>query len=505
MIEQNFKVDAIITDPPYNVSRKNNFKSIGRNGIDFGEWDKNFDQLKWLDSIEKITNDNCSIIIFNDWKNLGTISKKLEQKGFITKDIIRWVKKNPMPRNVERRYVTDFEFAIWATKGKWVFNKPINKSYLRPEYCHSVPMGSKRIHPTQKSGELIKEIILTHTNKGDIIFDPFSGSGEISLTAYNLGRSFVACEIDKKYYDLSKQRFKNNLTRPAFNHLGNKYRIMEELLSNFPTKGIDNFVDVFAGSGIVSCSYKYSKNVYMNEKDKNVYDILNFLCVEDITTLLKEIEKIIKKYDLPIEKSINYKTNYEKLKKDYNFNKNLDNRIAMLFTLILYGFNQQIRFNSKNEFNIPVGKFYWNNYQENKILVFCEKIKNKNIKVFNDDFEDFVNAMSEKLNNKKTIYYFDPPYLISQATYNSMWSFEDEDRLINLLERMIKKKRLWFLSNILVSKEKVNNKLLDFILKNAKHLKVYQVNTDYKNSNYQRKNNYQYKDLEIFVQGYKDD
>ncbi|MBD5446130.1 MAG: hypothetical protein HDR31_02290, partial [Mycoplasma sp.] len=261
----------------------------------------------------------------------------------------------------------------------------------------------------------------------------------------------------------------------------------------------------FAGSGIVSCSYKYSKNVYMNEKDKNVYDILNFLCVKDITTLLKEIEQIIKKYNLPIEKVKNYKTEYETLKNDFNFNKNLDNKIAMLFTLILYGFNQQIRFNSKNEFNIPAGKFYWNNYHENKVLVFSENIKNKNIKVFNDDFLDFINKISNKLNNKKTIYYFDPPYLISTATYNSMWSIDDEIRLISLLEQMIKSKRRWFLSNLLISKEKVNYVLLNFILKNSNHLKIYQVNTDYKNSNYQRKNDYLHKDLEILIQGYKDD
>lgn len=501
MINQKFQVDAIVTDPPYNVSRKNNFKSIGRNGIDFGNWDKGFDQLQWLDNIDKILNKNASIIIFNDWKNLGMIANKLESKGFSIKDIIRWVKKNPMPRNVNRRYVTDFEFAIWATKGKWVFNKPKNKSYLRPEYLHSIPIGSKRIHPTQKSENLIKDIICTHTNEGDIIFDPFSGSGEIGLCAYNLGRSFVASEIDKKYFDLSLQRFKNNFIRPAFNHLGNKYRMIDKLISNFPTKNVDNFVDVFAGSGIVSCSYKYGKNVYMNEKDKNLYDILNFLCDKDISTLLKEIKVIIKKYDLPVENFRDYKSNYENLRNDFNFNKNLDNRIAMLFTLILYGFNQQVRFNSKNEFNIPVGKFYWNDFHENKILLFSETIKNKNIKIFNQDFELFVNSMSKKLNNKNTIYYFDPPYLITNATYNNMWSTEDENRLINLLEEMIKKKQKWFLSNLLVSKEKVNNILLNFLQKYSKHIKIHRVNVDYKNSNYQRKNNYEYSDLEIFAEG----
>lgn len=71
MIKENFKVDLILTDPPYNISRKNNFNTMGRNGIDFGDWDKNFDQIDWLNGIGNIVNKNGSIIIFNDWKNMG--------------------------------------------------------------------------------------------------------------------------------------------------------------------------------------------------------------------------------------------------------------------------------------------------------------------------------------------------------------------------------------------------------------------------------------------------
>ena len=125
MIKKNIKVDLILTDPPYNISRENNFKSIGRSGIDFGKWDKNFNQLSWLKNIDKIVKPGGSVIIFNDWKNLGDISKKLESKGFIIKDLIRWIKPAPMPRNVNRRYVTDFELAIWAVNpgGKWIFNR----------------------------------------------------------------------------------------------------------------------------------------------------------------------------------------------------------------------------------------------------------------------------------------------------------------------------------------------------------------------------------------------
>ena len=127
--------------------------------------------------------------------------------------------KNPMPRNTERRYVTDFEFAIWATKGKWVFNKESNKPYLRPEINTSIPIGKKRLHPTQKSTDLIEQL---YKQKRHNI-----GSGEISICAYNLERNFVASEIDKKYFEISKQRLKNNFIKLAFNHLGNKYRMLD--------------------------------------------------------------------------------------------------------------------------------------------------------------------------------------------------------------------------------------------------------------------------------------
>ena len=286
MIKSSIIVDAIITDPPYNISRKNNFKTIGRRGIDFGEWDKNFNQLDWLNNIDKILSKNGSLIIFNDWKNMGEISSFLETKNFIVKDLIRIVKPNPMPRNVNRRYVTDYEFALWAVrkKSKWTFNKEKDKNYLKPEYIGSVSIGDKRIHPTQKPKDAIINIIKTHTNIGDLIFDPFSGSGEISYRAY---------ELNKKYYSDSIKRFDNLFVKPAFNHIGNKHRIIKQLFHLFPKNKIDDFVDVFAGSGIVSSYAKFAKKIYMNEKDKNVHLLLELLTNTNENKLIKEVKKII--------------------------------------------------------------------------------------------------------------------------------------------------------------------------------------------------------------------
>ena len=83
-------LNHIITDPPYNISKDNNFKTMGRAGIDFGEWDKCFDLTKWIDLVSNKIKKGGNIVIFNDWKNLSYICEALENNGFEVKDMIRW-------------------------------------------------------------------------------------------------------------------------------------------------------------------------------------------------------------------------------------------------------------------------------------------------------------------------------------------------------------------------------------------------------------------------------
>lgn len=205
------KVDLVLTDPPYCVSRTHQlgFSNMGRSGMNYGEWDYNFDQTEWIDLVSPLIKEGGSIIIFNDWKNSSFLVENLEKNGFQIKDLLRWEKTNPMPRNVNSRYVADYEFAIWAVKGKkkWTFNKPDNVSYLRPKFVSGVVLGGKkRIHPTQKSLDLFKNLIIIHSNENDLIFDPFSDSGTTAVACKETGRNFIECEIEEKYFIKAVER-----------------------------------------------------------------------------------------------------------------------------------------------------------------------------------------------------------------------------------------------------------------------------------------------------------
>lgn len=208
LIEEGIKVDCIITDPPYMIAKKNNFHTMSRTGIDFGEWDKNVDLFSWLERIPNLISKNGSVVIFNDWKNLGDIARYCEELGLEIKDLLRWEKSNPMPRNRDRRYVTDYECAIWLVnkKAKWTFNRQ-NAKYQRPKFIHGVVSGKeKTIHTTQKPVSLMEDMINIHTNERDLVLDCFMGSGSTGVACMNTNRKFIGIELDNNYFNIAKQR-----------------------------------------------------------------------------------------------------------------------------------------------------------------------------------------------------------------------------------------------------------------------------------------------------------
>lgn len=265
-------------------------------------------------------------------------------------------------------------------------------------------------------------------------------------------------------------------------------------MREFPKKDIDYFVDAFAGSGIVSLAYKSPTKIFLNDSDNWLAKVLEYLLNTNKKVLLKEFERILNKYNLPKVKK-NYSKEYNELKKQFN----LDKKISKLLVLIIFGFNQQIRFNKLGNFNIPPGKFWWNDYHKSKLINFIDNAKNKKITIKSNDFKTFITDIKNEINKDKTLFYFDPPYLLSNATYNSSWNIDKEIELIECLQDLTDNCYKWFLSNLLKSKGKENTYLRDFIKKNKSKINVTYIDkVNYKNSNYRRKQR-EDEDVEVLI------
>jgi len=208
-------VRLILTDPPFNVSRKNNFRTMGREGIDF-EWDGDFDQEEWIRLADKTLMPGGSIVIWNDWKNLGVCALVLSDLGYSVKRNLILRKKNPMPRNRNRSFVQRTETALWAVKGgaKWVFNRRPGKAFEDGIFDYGVPRTKKGEprHESMKPVGLFKEIIEILSNPDDLILDPFVGSGTTAVAAELLGRRHISFDDMEKWYQEARRRWEDALT-----------------------------------------------------------------------------------------------------------------------------------------------------------------------------------------------------------------------------------------------------------------------------------------------------
>lgn len=212
----NESVDLILTDIPYCVSMDNNFQTMkdrkGRNGIDFGEWDKTFD-VRQLGLLTRVLKPNGSVVIFHSFEQYSDVRCAMENAGLVCKDKILWQKTNPMPRNRDRRYICDCEIASWYTfpKAKWTFNRQ-NDTYESMVMQYPSESGSafKRYHPTQKNVKLMQKLVQIHSNEGGVVFDPFMGSGTTGVACVSTNRDFIGVEVDKKYFDTATKRIKES-------------------------------------------------------------------------------------------------------------------------------------------------------------------------------------------------------------------------------------------------------------------------------------------------------
>ncbi len=274
------------------------------------------------------------------------------------------------------------------------------------------------------------------------------------------------------------------------NYQGNKSRIVDKLLPYIP-KGTTAIHEIFCGSAILSFASSVD-NIHLNDTNHYILDLIEYFRTNTAEEIIKKTDSLISQYGLTntyYEGRNNYieekheglsrynKDAYNKLKDDYN----KDKEVAKLFVLVIYGFNHFLRFNGKDEFNVPVGKVDFVESLRTRTIDYCKAVQNKKLKITNFDFRT---PSLYETNNNNDLFYFDPPYLITQAPYNSFWNEKDEQELLDLLDILNAKGYKFLLSNVIESNGKENTLLKEWMKKyNVKHIK-----RQYLNSSYQKKN-----------------
>ena len=224
--------DLVFADPPYNLQigdtlkRPDNSKVNGVND----KWDqfKSFEDYDsfckaWLIECKRILKENGSIWVIGSYHNIFRIGYHMQNLGFwILNDVI-WKKNNPMPNFRGTRFTNAHETLIWASKNKkskYTFNynslKCLNDDLqVRSDWtlpiCNGkerIKTNGKKIHSTQKPESLLHRVLLASTNKGDLIFDPFLGTGTSASVAKKMGRNYFGIEKEKKYFKAAQQRLR---------------------------------------------------------------------------------------------------------------------------------------------------------------------------------------------------------------------------------------------------------------------------------------------------------
>ncbi len=292
------------------------------------------------------------------------------------------------------------------------------------------------------------------------------------------------------------------MIQSPLNYTGGKFKLLPQILPLFP-KNINTFVDLFCGGCNVGINIDCESVIY-NDLDENLLYLYNTFKNLDKQSVFEWIYEIINTYGLSLvsDKGYDYykcdsskglgsynKESFLRLRADFNEKKKKGNYdyyyYVMLYVIIVYAFNNQIRFNSNGEFNLPVGKRDFNKKMQQKLSDFIDKIKEQNCKFTCLDFREFD---IDTLGNNDFVY-VDPPYLITCATYNEQggWSETDEKDLLRFLDNLNEKGLRFALSNVLRSKGKENTILIEWLDKNKDKYRALNLNYSYSNSNYQTK------------------
>jgi modification methylase len=226
-------VDLVFADPPYNLQinnellRPNNTKV---DGVD-DDWDKfgsfaAYDDFTaaWLRACRRVLKPEGSLWVIGSYHNIFRVGTILQDLGFWVLNDVVWRKTNPMPNFRGRRFTNAHETLVWVSMGpkaRYTFNyeamKALNDELqMRSDWLFPICSGPERLrhdggrkmHPTQKPEALLHRIILASSNKGDVILDPFLGSGTTAAVAKRLARRFIGIEREQAYAEAARARLK---------------------------------------------------------------------------------------------------------------------------------------------------------------------------------------------------------------------------------------------------------------------------------------------------------
>lgn len=200
LIEKGIKVDCVLTDPPYGINYQCGFRKIKYDKL------KNDNNINFLSAfIEKayqILNENTPILIFCSWHNVDVFKKEI-QKHFSIKNMLIWYKDGGSMGDLKGAFMFNYEIIFYAVKGQFKLNGKRESDIIKIK-----KVGVNNYHPTQKPLSLIEYLLIKTTNKNDLIFDGFAGSGTTLVASDRLGRRCIGIELDKKHCDTTVKRLR---------------------------------------------------------------------------------------------------------------------------------------------------------------------------------------------------------------------------------------------------------------------------------------------------------
>ncbi len=211
-------IDFILTDPPYNLGKHStgNIPLPGRAPMnnDVAQWDmEDFNPEEWADEFIRILKPTGNLFIFTSYNQLGRWYNCLDHR-FDTTNFMIWHKTNPAPKIFKAGFLNSCEmiFTCWNKKHTWNFSSQSDMhNFIESPICMRPERLQAPKHPAQKPVSILSKMIKIASNPGDIVFDPFMGTGSVGDAALRLGRRFIGVEKDRLYFDAAKKRIEDLL------------------------------------------------------------------------------------------------------------------------------------------------------------------------------------------------------------------------------------------------------------------------------------------------------